>query len=50
MAQEIKKTEAGATAPQRYMDPFTAMRAEIGPAAKRDGIFLAIDIDPVRMM
>jgi HSP20 family protein len=29
MAQEIKKTEAGATAPQRYMDPFTAMRAEM---------------------
>jgi primosomal protein N' (replication factor Y) len=27
-----------------------AMRAEVGPAAERDGIFLAIDIDPVRMM
>jgi HSP20 family protein len=29
MAQEIKKTEAGAPAPQRYADPFTAMRAEM---------------------
>ncbi len=27
-----------------------AMRAEVGPAAERDGIFLAIDIDPVRML
>jgi primosomal protein N' (replication factor Y) (superfamily II helicase) len=27
-----------------------AMRAELGPAAERDDIFLAIDIDPVRML
>ncbi len=27
-----------------------AMRAEVGPAAERDGIHLAIDIDPVRML
>jgi len=28
----------------------SAMRAEVGPSAERDGIFLAIDIDPVRML
>ena len=27
-----------------------AMRAEVGPSAERDGIYLAIDIDPVRML
>src|SRR5580658_6811541 len=27
-----------------------AMRAEVGPSADRDDIFLAIDIDPVRML
>src|ERR1017187_6024811 len=27
-----------------------AMRAEVGPSAERDGIFLAVDIDPVRML
>ncbi|HEY6419410.1 MAG TPA: primosomal protein N', partial [Candidatus Binataceae bacterium] len=27
-----------------------AMRAEIAPLAERDGVYLAIDIDPVRMM
>ena len=29
MAQEIKKSEAGATPVQRYVDPFLTMRAEI---------------------
>jgi HSP20 family protein len=29
MAQEIKKPEAGTTPVQRYVDPFSAMRAEI---------------------
>ena len=29
MAQEIKKTETGATSVQRYVDPFSAMRAEM---------------------
>jgi HSP20 family protein len=29
MAQEIKKTEASATPARRYVDPFTAMRAEM---------------------
>ena len=29
MAQEIKKTETGATPVQRYIDPFSAMRAEM---------------------
>jgi HSP20 family protein len=29
MAQEIKKTETGASPVQRYIDPFTAMRAEM---------------------
>jgi primosomal protein N' (replication factor Y) len=28
----------------------SAMRAEVGPSAERDDIFLAIDIDPVRML
>jgi primosomal protein N' (replication factor Y) len=28
----------------------SAMRAEVGPSVERDDIFLAIDIDPVRMM
>jgi primosomal protein N' (replication factor Y) len=28
----------------------TAMRAEVGPSAERDDIYLAIDIDPVRML
>ncbi len=27
-----------------------AMRAELGPSADRDDIYLAIDIDPVRML
>jgi primosomal protein N' (replication factor Y) len=27
-----------------------AMRAEVGPSAERDAIYLAIDIDPVRML
>jgi primosomal protein N' (replication factor Y) len=27
-----------------------AMRAEVGPSAERDDIYLAIDIDPVRML
>jgi hypothetical protein len=27
-----------------------AMRAEVGPAAVRDDIYIAIDIDPVRML
>jgi len=27
-----------------------AMRAEVGPSAEREGIYLAIDIDPVRML
>ena len=27
-----------------------SMRAEVGPSADRDDIFLAIDIDPVRML
>jgi len=26
------------------------MRAEVGPTADRDDIYLAIDIDPVRML
>ena len=29
MAQEIKKTETGATPVQRYIDPFSAMRSEM---------------------
>lgn len=29
MAQEIKKTETGATPVQRYIDPFSVMRAEM---------------------
>ena len=29
MAQEIKKTETGVTPVQRYIDPFSAMRAEM---------------------
>jgi primosomal protein N' (replication factor Y) (superfamily II helicase) len=28
----------------------SAMRAEVGPSAERDQIFLAVDIDPVRML
>ncbi|HWN56788.1 MAG TPA: primosomal protein N', partial [Methylomirabilota bacterium] len=28
----------------------SSMRAEVGPSAERDDIFLAIDIDPVRML
>jgi hypothetical protein len=27
-----------------------AMRVEVGPRAERDGVLLAIDIDPVRML
>jgi primosomal protein N' (replication factor Y) len=27
-----------------------AMRAEVGPRAERDSVYLAIDIDPVRML
>ena len=29
MAQDIKSTETGATPVQRYIDPFSAMRAEM---------------------
>ena len=28
----------------------SAMRAEVGPRAERDSVYLAIDIDPVRML
>jgi primosomal protein N' (replication factor Y) len=31
-------------------ETLSAMRAEVGPSAERDDIYLAIDIDPVRML
>jgi hypothetical protein len=31
-------------------EALAAMRSEVGPAAERDDVYLAIDIDPVRML
>ncbi len=45
LAREVKSRELK---PMRAA--ISAMRAEVGPSAERDGIFLAIDIDPVRML